>query len=320
MQNSHDADFGGHIVERSARGAPIVMTTSSGIVTGSLVRYSSFCMLPGSAAFQEVFMARVDTSLSPGDCGCWVYNSQTGGLFGHVVAASSGNCLITVMPARDLLRDIAGKLRDRHDMSWLAQGQQLIPDEKQDIGGSAQSNITKSTGSALLHSIPYPSIHLSDQNPPCNTLYIGNLPPDVSEEELKDLFSAQPDYKRLCFRTKANGPMCFVEFTDTASATRALRQLQGFRLRSDLEVGIQPSYSKNPLGVRTMRSADGAPRGISSQQPVPGSFSLPSYQRYTQLEPLPLYPSRHSGRSSIYSEPVTPRVSRPRKTERVLRA
>jgi RNA recognition motif-containing protein len=50
-----------------------------------------------------------------------------------------------------------------------------------------------------------------DQNPPCNTLYVGNLPMDASEEELRSMFSACAGYKRLCFKNKSNGPMCFVE-------------------------------------------------------------------------------------------------------------
>lgn len=50
-----------------------------------------------------------------------------------------------------------------------------------------------------------------DQNPPCNTLYVGNLPMDASEDELRHMFSQCAGYKRLCFKNKANGPMCFVE-------------------------------------------------------------------------------------------------------------
>ena len=55
----------------------------------------------------------------------------------------------------------------------------------------------------------FPPVNPADQNPPCNTLYVGNLPIDTSEDELKAMFSKQRGYKRLCFRTKQNGPMCF---------------------------------------------------------------------------------------------------------------
>ena len=57
-----------------------------------------------------------------------------------------------------------------------------------------------------------------DQNPPCNTLYVGiilfilgNLPSATKPEELEELFQSRAGYKRLCYRVRANGPMCFVE-------------------------------------------------------------------------------------------------------------
>ncbi|GAO51546.1 hypothetical protein SAICODRAFT_23681 [Saitoella complicata NRRL Y-17804] len=91
----------------------------------------------------------------------------------------------------------------------------------------------------------------ADQNPPCNTLYVGNLPPNTSEDELKALFSRQRGYKRLCFRTKAQGPMCFVEFEDVRWATKALMELYGNPLSNSVKGGIRLSFSKNPLGVRS---------------------------------------------------------------------
>ena len=92
----------------------------------------------------------------------------------------------------------------------------------------------------------------ADQNPPCNTLYVGNLPLATTEEELKSLFSRQPGYRRLCYRTKSNGPMCFVEFEDVHFAINSLKLLQGVVLSSSIKGGIRLSFSKNPLGVRKM--------------------------------------------------------------------
>lgn len=97
----------------------------------------------------------------------------------------------------------------------------------------------------------FPPVNPADQNPPCNTLYVGNLPIDTSEEELKALFSKQRGYKRLCFRTKQNGPMCFVEFEDVSFATKALHELYGQLLHNSVKGGIRLSFSKNPLGVRS---------------------------------------------------------------------
>ncbi|KAH8589707.1 hypothetical protein B0O99DRAFT_522662 [Bisporella sp. PMI_857] len=97
----------------------------------------------------------------------------------------------------------------------------------------------------------FPPVNPADQNPPCNTLYVGNLPLDTSEDELKQMFSKQRGYKRLCFRTKQNGPMCFVEFEDVSFATKALHELYGHPLHNSVKGGIRLSFSKNPLGVRS---------------------------------------------------------------------
>lgn len=107
------------------------------------------------------------------------------------------------------------------------------------------------------HSLP--AANPNDLNPPCNTLYVGNLPPDTSEEELKALFSKQRGYKRLCFRNKQNGPMCFVEFDEVAMASKALNDLYGYKLSNSVKTGIRLSFSKNPLGVRS-----GQPGSMSS--------------------------------------------------------
>lgn len=100
----------------------------------------------------------------------------------------------------------------------------------------------------------FPLVNPADQNPPCNTLYVGNLPIDTSEDELKAMFSKQRGYKRLCFRAKQNGPMCFVEFEDISFATKALHELYGYPLHNSIKGGIRLSFSKNPLGVRSGHS------------------------------------------------------------------
>ncbi|KAG1047798.1 hypothetical protein G6F43_009774 [Rhizopus delemar] len=91
-----------------------------------------------------------------------------------------------------------------------------------------------------------------DQNPPCNTLYVGNLPLCTNQEELRSLFSKCLGYKRMSFRIKSQqqGPMCFVEFEDVLCASQAMSQLQGFALSNSLKGGIRLSFSKNPLFIK----------------------------------------------------------------------
>ncbi|KAL8740258.1 MAG: hypothetical protein Q9190_007022 [Brigantiaea leucoxantha] len=121
----------------------------------------------------------------------------------------------------------------------------------------------------------YPPVNPADQNPPCNTLYVGNLPIDTSEDELKAMFSKQRGYKRLCFRTKQNGPMCFVEFEDISFATKALNELYGHLLHNSVKGGIRLSFSKNPLGVRTSQPGGiGPTTPMSPQGPMPNINGL----------------------------------------------
>lgn len=119
----------------------------------------------------------------------------------------------------------------------------------------------------------YPPVNPADQNPPCNTLYVGNLPVDTSEDELKALFSKVRGYKRLCFRTKHQGSMCFVEFEDVSFATKALNELYGIPLHNSTKGGIRLSFSKNPLGVRSAQSNGMGLHPVMSPQAMAPGFS-----------------------------------------------
>ncbi|SCU98310.1 LAMI_0F14026g1_1 [Lachancea mirantina] len=134
-------------------------------------------------------------------------------------------------------------------------------------GGISQLDLS------LLARVPPPA-NPADQNPPCNTLYVGNLPPDATEQELRQLFSGQKGFRRLSFRNKntngnGHGPMCFVEFEDVAHATRALAELYGRQLprtgtNHNNKGGIRLSFSKNPLGVRGPNSRRSGNNGTVS--------------------------------------------------------
>ncbi|KIL00530.1 hypothetical protein PAXRUDRAFT_48147, partial [Paxillus rubicundulus Ve08.2h10] len=126
---------------------------------------------------------------------------------------------------------------------------------------------------------------LVDQNPPINTLYVGNLPAgavgggypaNYLEDSLRELFSRRPGYRKLCFRQKSNGPMCFVEFEDVQYATKTLNELYGNTLGGLVKNGgIRLSYSKNPLGVRTPTSA-GTGSSLQQQQQSNGQSGVTS--------------------------------------------
>ena len=137
---------------------------------------------------------------------------------------------------------------------------------------------------------------------------------DTSEDELKAIFSKQRGYKRMCFRTKQNGPMCFVEFEDVSFATKALHDLYGSLLHNSVKGGIRLSFSKNPLGVRSGQSPNtpgansmGGMNGLmstpghgftSANGPPPGLAAPPGLNRSTYNGNSPLTPGSGTSYSS----------------------
>ncbi|KIY93656.1 hypothetical protein MNEG_14306 [Monoraphidium neglectum] len=76
-----------------------------------------------------------------------------------------------------------------------------------------------------------PVTNLRD-NPPCNTLFIGNLGDNVNEAELRALMSSQPGYRQMKVVKGPRSTTAFVEFSDVASAMLVHQTLQvGLRER-----------------------------------------------------------------------------------------
>jgi len=63
-------------------------------------------------------------------------------------------------------------------------------------------------------------------NPPCNTLFIGNLSQDVSEQELAQVMAAQLGFSQLKVLRQAQNSVCFVEFVDVDHASQCHTRLQ----------------------------------------------------------------------------------------------
>ena len=109
----------------------------------------------------------------------------------------------------------------------------------------------------------------------------------ASEDELLAIFSKQRGFKRLCFRSKQDGPMCFVEFESISFATKALNELYGYMLHNCIKGGIRLSFSKNPLGVRSGQESGSQP-GQASQPSIFSTSPVESIFRYDS----PYWPTR----------------------------
>ncbi|KAG8641195.1 RNA-binding protein L isoform X2 [Manihot esculenta] len=107
--------------------------------------------------------------------------------------------------------------------------------------------------------------------PPCPTLFVANLGPNCTEQELTQVFSRCPGFLKLKMQSTYGSPVAFVDFQDTSCSTGALHHLQGTILysspagegmRLDLVLFFptnyirqvllnkKPRYAKSRMGMR----------------------------------------------------------------------
>ncbi|XP_022716531.1 RNA-binding protein with multiple splicing 2-like isoform X2 [Durio zibethinus] len=113
----------------------------------------------------------------------------------------------------------------------------------------------------------YVPVQNTKDNPPCNTLFIGNLGENINEEELGGLFSAQPGFKQMKILRQERHTVCFIEFEDVNTATNVHHSLQGAVIPSSGSVGMRIQYSKNPFGKRKDSSHPVASPGANGAPP-----------------------------------------------------
>ncbi|KAG6575404.1 RNA-binding protein with multiple splicing 2-like isoform X2 [Cucurbita pepo subsp. pepo] len=124
--------------------------------------------------------------------------------------------------------------------------------------------------------VPAPSSYVPVQNtkdnPPCNTLFIGNLGENVNEEELRGLLSVQSGFKQMKILRQERHTVCFIEFEDVNTATNVHHNLQGAVIPSSGSVGMRIQFSKNPFGKRkdatypvSAAGANGTPQAMAYQ-------------------------------------------------------
>lgn len=122
-------------------------------------------------------------------------------------------------------------------------------------GGGSLPVPAAGSGAPPVRPVGYVPINNQHDNPPCNTLFIGNLGDNVSEAELRGLFTHQPGFLQLKLVRGARSTSCFVEFADVATAMAVHQSQQGAILASSDRGGVRIQFSKNPFGKK--RDASG---------------------------------------------------------------
>ncbi|KAF2193019.1 hypothetical protein K469DRAFT_745424 [Zopfia rhizophila CBS 207.26] len=83
-------------------------TASERYLTGTLSETPLYTKLPNSMSFQEVYKIRFDSdqNLRNGDCGSGVVDTETGELYGHIVAGSTGTGIAYIMAAHHVFNEM----------------------------------------------------------------------------------------------------------------------------------------------------------------------------------------------------------------------
>ncbi|KAK9064877.1 hypothetical protein SSX86_016259 [Deinandra increscens subsp. villosa] len=91
--------------------------------------------------------------------------------------------------------------------------------------------------------------------PPCPTIFVANLGPACTEQELTQVFSRCRGFLKLKIQSTYGTPVAFVDFADTGCSSEALNHLQGTVLHSTVSgEGMRLEFAKSRMGMRSKKS------------------------------------------------------------------
>ncbi|KAG7577135.1 RNA recognition motif domain [Arabidopsis thaliana x Arabidopsis arenosa] len=81
----------------------------------------------------------------------------------------------------------------------------------------------------------------------CSTLFIANLGPNCTEDELQQLLYRYPGFNILKIRARGGMPVAFADFEEIEQATDAMNELQGNLLSSSDRGGMHIEYARSKM-------------------------------------------------------------------------
>ncbi|RYQ87656.1 hypothetical protein Ahy_B09g095184 [Arachis hypogaea] len=115
------------------------------------------------------------------------------------------------------------------------------PDEPSGSGGSHGDLATTKSSEIKFGSDSAVSAEQHERGPdggPCSTLFIANLGPNCTEDELRQTFSVYAGFNMVKIRSRGGMPVAFADFDEVEQATKVMEQLQGSMLSSSDRGGM----------------------------------------------------------------------------------
>ncbi|OMO66300.1 hypothetical protein COLO4_30644 [Corchorus olitorius] len=82
---------------------------------------------------------------------------------------------------------------------------------------------------------------------PCSTLFIANLGPTCTEDELREVLSRYPGFNMLKIRAKGGMPVAFADFEQIEQAAKVMKDLQSSLLPSSDRGGMHIEYARSKM-------------------------------------------------------------------------
>ncbi|KAK7255563.1 hypothetical protein RIF29_28976 [Crotalaria pallida] len=126
------------------------------------------------------------------------------------------------------------------------------PDEPSGSGSDHGDLATAKSGENAVGSdaVPVEQHRNGADGGPCSTLFIANLGPNCTEDELKQAFSVHPGFNLVKMRSRGGMPVAFADFEETEQATKVMEQLQGSLLPSSDRGGMHIEYARSKMRKR----------------------------------------------------------------------
>ncbi|XP_061374624.1 uncharacterized protein LOC133316850 [Gastrolobium bilobum] len=124
------------------------------------------------------------------------------------------------------------------------------PDEPSESGDNHGDLATTKSGETTFGSdnaVPVEQYEKRGNGGPCSTVFIANLGPNCTEDELKQAFSVYTGFNMVKMRSRGGMPVAFADFEEIDQAAKVMEELQGSLLPSSDRGGMHIEYARSKM-------------------------------------------------------------------------